>query len=143
MNKYSIIEDIMEKALSLWEREFTIAGLRGSILDKNACLAHDIPSTSVMVVPAQIKDPDATAEKLSEILGADKAKIKATISKHVSTQKIQPEGRLISDDKAKNWKRWIWMVYIWYRIVYVITPTITIWRRCWDLPVSIIRDLQV
>ena len=55
-----------------------------------------------MVVPAQIKDPDATAEKLSEILGADKAKIKATISKHVSTQKIQPEGRLISDDKAKK-----------------------------------------
>lgn len=96
-------EDIMEKALSLWEREFTIAGLRGSILDKNGnILAHDIPSTSVMVVPAQIKDPDATAEKLSEILGADKAKIKATISKHVSTQKIQPEGRLISDDKAKK-----------------------------------------
>lgn len=96
-------EDIMEKALSLWEREFTIAGLRGSILDKNGnVLAHDIPSTSVMVVPAQIKNPDATAEKLSEILGADKAKIKATISKHVSTQKIQPEGRLISDDKAKK-----------------------------------------
>lgn len=96
-------EDIMEKALSLWEREFTIAGLRGSILDKNGnVLAHDIPSTSVMVVPAQIKDPDATAEKLSEILDADKAKIKATISKHVSTQKIQPEGRLISDDKAKK-----------------------------------------
>lgn len=96
-------EDIMEKALSLWEREFTIAGLRGSILDKNGnVLAHDIPSTSVMVVPAQIKDPDATAAKLSEVLGADKAKIKATISKHVSTQKIQPEGRLISDDKAKK-----------------------------------------
>lgn len=96
-------EDIMEKALSLWEREFTIAGLRGSILDKNGnVLAHDIPSTSVMVVPAQIKDPDATAAKLSEVLGADKAKIKTTITKHVSTQKIQPEGRLISDDKAKK-----------------------------------------
>lgn len=96
-------EDIMEKALSLWEREFTIAGLRGSILDKNGnVLAHDIPSTSVMVVPAQIKDPDATAAKLSEVLEADKAKIKTTITKHVSTQKIQPEGRLISDDKARK-----------------------------------------
>lgn len=96
-------EDIMEKALSLWEREFTIAGLRGSILDKNGnVLAHDIPSTSVMVVPAQIKDVDMTAEKLSDVLGADKAKIKTTISKHVSTQKIQPEGRLISDDKARK-----------------------------------------
>lgn len=95
--------DIMEKALSLWEREFTIAGLRGSILDKNGkVLAHDIPSTSVMVVPAQISDVDGTAEKLSKLLEADKAKIKETISKHVSTQKIQPEGRLISDEKAKK-----------------------------------------
>lgn len=96
-------EDIMEKALSLWERDFTVAGLRGSILDKNGkVLAHDIPSTSVMVVPAQIKDADQTAEKLSEVLEADKAKIKETISKHVSTQKIQPEGRLISDEKARK-----------------------------------------
>lgn len=96
-------EDIMEKALSLWERDFTVAGLRGSILDKNGTvLAADIPSTSVMVVPAQITDVDGTAEKLSEVLQADKAKIKETISKHVSTQKIQPEGRLISDDKARK-----------------------------------------
>lgn len=95
-------EDIMEKALSLWERDFTVAGLRGSILDKSGkVLAHDIPSTSVMVVPAQIKDADATAEKLAQVLAADKTKIKETITKHVSTQKIQPEGRLISDDKAR------------------------------------------
>ena len=57
--------DIMEKALSLWERDFTVAGLRGSILDKNGnVLAHDIPSTSVMVVPAQIQDADKTAQQL-------------------------------------------------------------------------------
>lgn len=95
--------DIMEKALNLWERDFTVAGLRGSILDKNNnILAHDIPSTSVMVVPAQIKDPQATAQKLSEVLKADEKKLYETITKKVSTQKIQPEGRLISDDKAKK-----------------------------------------
>lgn len=96
-------EDIMQKALSLWERDFTVAGLRGSILDKNGTvLASDIPSTSVMVVPAQITDVDGTAQKLSEVLEADETKIKEKISKHVSTQKIQPEGRLISDDKARK-----------------------------------------
>lgn len=95
--------NIMQKALNLWERDFTVAGLRGSILDKNGMvLAHDIPSTSVMVVPAQIQDADATAQKLSEVLKADKKKILDTITKKVSTQKIQPEGRLISDDKAKT-----------------------------------------
>ena len=64
--------DIMEKALDLWERDFTVAGLRGSILDKQGkVLAHDIPSTSVMVVPAQIKHPDETAKQLAQVLSAD------------------------------------------------------------------------
>lgn len=95
--------DIMQKALSLWERDFTVAGLRGSIVDINgSVLAHDIPSTSVMVVPAQIKDAKTTAQKLAEVLEADEEKIYTTITKHVSTQKIQPEGRLISNEKARK-----------------------------------------
>lgn len=95
--------DIMQKALSLWERDFTVAGLRGSIVDINgSILAHDIPSTSVMVVPAQIEDVKITAQKLAEVLEADEEKIYTTITKHVSTQKIQPEGRLISDEKARK-----------------------------------------
>ncbi|MDE6475943.1 MAG: PASTA domain-containing protein [Erysipelotrichaceae bacterium] len=95
-------DNILDKALALWERDFTVAGLRGSIVDKNGeILAHDIPSTSVMVVPAQIQDAEVTAQALSDVLEADKDKILETITKRVSTQKIQPEGRLISDDKAK------------------------------------------
>ena len=95
--------DIMQKALNLWERDFTIAGLRGSILDKNHnVLAHDIPSTSVMVVPAQIKKPKETAEKLAQVLQGDEQKLYETITKHVSTQKIQPEGRLISNEQANQ-----------------------------------------
>ena len=36
--------DIMEKALSLWERDFTVAGLRGSILEKALSLSErDLP----------------------------------------------------------------------------------------------------
>ena len=94
--------NIMEKAMNLWERDFTIAGLRGSIVDVNGeILAYDIPSTSVMVVPAQIQDADKTAQVLSDILEADKEKVYGIITKKVSTQKIQPEGRLISDDKAR------------------------------------------
>lgn len=95
--------DILEKALSLWERDFTVAGLRGSIVDKNGVVfAHDIPSTSVMVVPSQIKDPTSTAKKVSEVLEGDEAKLYETITKHVSTQKLQPEGRLISDKQANE-----------------------------------------
>lgn len=93
--------EILNKALNLWERDFTVAGLRGSILDKNdVVLAHDIPSTSVMVVPAQIQDAQGTARQLAEILETDEQTIYSKITKKVSTQKLQPEGRLISDDKA-------------------------------------------
>lgn len=60
-------EIILNKALNLWERDFTVAGLRGSILDKNGnVLAHDIPSTSIMVVPAQIVDAESTAQQLAD-----------------------------------------------------------------------------
>ena len=55
-----------------------------------------------MVVPAQIQDADKTAQQLADVLQADKKKILSTITKHVSTQKLQPEGRLISDDKARK-----------------------------------------
>ena len=93
----------MEKAKESWERDFTVAGLRGSILDsKGEKLAYDVPSTSVMVVPAQIKDADTTAKQLADILEADEKKIKSTLTKKASTQKIQPEGRLIDDKKAKK-----------------------------------------
>lgn len=96
-------DEIMEKAKELWERDFTIAGLRGSILDKNGePLAYDVPSTSVMVVPAQIEDAKIVASKLAEILEADENKLFETITKKVSTQKIQPEGRLISDKQAQQ-----------------------------------------
>lgn len=95
--------EIMEKAKESWERDFTVAGLRGSILDsKGEKLAYDVPSTSVMVVPAQIKDADTTAKQLADILEADEKKIKSTLTKKTSTQKIQPEGRLIDDKKAKK-----------------------------------------
>ena len=87
-------ESILKKAQNLWERDFHISGIRGSILDRNGyVLAQDIPSTSLVVVPAQIKDPTTTAKVLSEILEMDSDVLYERITKKDSTQKIQPEGR--------------------------------------------------
>lgn len=96
-------EFILDKAKSLWERDFHITGLRGNIVDKNhKILAMDIPSTSVVVVPAQIKEPDKTAEILSELLKCEKDVLYQKITKKVSTQKLQPEGRLIETNVANK-----------------------------------------
>lgn len=94
-------DELYGKALDLWERDFPVSGLRGSVLDVNGnVLALDIPSTSVMVVPAQITEKESTAAFLAEVLNADAATILERISRKVSTQRINPEGRLISNEQA-------------------------------------------
>lgn len=93
---------IMEKAENLWERDFHIRGMRGRIIDCNGeILAQDIPATSLVVVPAQIEDPKATSKKLAAILQMDENDLYQRITKKVSTQKIQPEGRLLNETKTK------------------------------------------
>ncbi len=94
-------DDLYLKALDLWERDFPISGLRGSILDANGnVLAMDIASTSVMVVPAQIDDKESTAAFLADVLQADLQQMIQDVSQQVSTQRINPEGKLISNEQA-------------------------------------------
>lgn len=95
--------NILEKAQNLWERDFHISGIRGSILTRdNEVLAQDVPSTSLVVVPSQLEDPKTCAKELSAILGMDEKELYTRITKKVSTQKIQPEGRLLSDEKVEK-----------------------------------------
>ncbi len=94
-------DELYGKALDLWERDFPVAGLRGSILDVNGnILAMDIPSTSVMVVPAQVTEKKATAALLAEILEADEETIFNRLNMKTSTQRLNPEGKLISNEQA-------------------------------------------
>ncbi len=90
-------QDLMNKAKDLWERSFPIASERGKIIDRNnEILVLNLPAVSVMVVPSQVEDKEHTADVLSQVLEADRAMILEKISKKVSTQKLNPEGRLIS-----------------------------------------------
>ncbi len=94
-------DDLYQKALDLWERDFPVSGLRGSILDVNGnVLAADIPGTSIMVVPAQITNKEATATFLSQVLASDYDKILENVNQNSSTVKIAPEGKLITNNQA-------------------------------------------
>lgn len=87
--------------MELWQRDFSVAGRRGSILSRDGTvLAKDIPATSVVVVPAQIEDAKQTAKQLAAILECEESGLYEKITKKVSTQKLQPEGRLIDEEKA-------------------------------------------
>ncbi|MBR5795026.1 MAG: stage V sporulation protein D [Erysipelotrichaceae bacterium] len=92
---------LMGKAMDLWHREFTVSALRGSIIDTNyEELAYDVPSLSVVCVPNEIMDKAYVSNKLSKVLNCDANIILNKLNRNVSTQKLQPEGRLISDEQA-------------------------------------------
>lgn len=96
-------ESILYKAKNLWQREFKLSGERGKIYSKDGTiLAFDVPSTSVIVVPAMIQNHQETAQYLANILQCDEKMLREKISQKVSTQKLQPEGKNITEKQAQQ-----------------------------------------
>lgn len=95
-------ESIKNKAKDLWQRDFTLSGERGTIYSSDGKkLALDMPTTSVIAVPAMIEDPETTAF-LADVLNADEKVLYKKLTNHVSTQKLQPEGRNINEEQVKK-----------------------------------------
>lgn len=93
--------NIYNKAVDLWQRSFPVEANRGLILDSdNNILATNLTTSSLVVVPSQIKDVALTAEKLADILDVDVKVMQEKLSKKVSIQRIQPEGRQLDDEVA-------------------------------------------
>ena len=90
-------------AESLWSRNLPIAADRGNVLDRNGkLLAGNITTTSLVVVPNQIVNKDLAAEKIATILNCDKEKLLKHFNKHVSIERIHPEGRQLNYDTAEQ-----------------------------------------
>ena len=85
----------------LWSRELPITAERGRILDRNGnVLADNITSTTLYVIPSQIKDYEETARIISETINANYDDIYKHITKSVSIERIHPEGRRLKSDIA-------------------------------------------
>ena len=88
-------------ASDLWSRNLPIKADRGKILDRNGkVLADNITTTSLYLVPNQIKDKEGTARKLSEILNVSYDEMYKHVSKKSSLERVHPEGRQLSFDVA-------------------------------------------
>lgn len=99
--EYIDYKKINKLASDLWNRELPITADRGLILDRNGkVLAGNITTTSLVVVPKQIKDKKYAAEKISKILNTSYENIYGHISKNTSIERIHPEGRQLSFDVA-------------------------------------------
>lgn len=89
-------------AESLWSRKLPISADRGKIIDrKGRELATNITTTSLVVIPNQIKDKEKTAASLSSILKSDYKDMLKHVSKKTSIERVHPEGRGLSYDIAE------------------------------------------
>ena len=99
--EYIDYKKINKLASDLWNRELPITADRGLILDRNGkVLAGNITTTSLVVVPKQIKDKKYAATEISKILNTSYENIYGHISKNTSIERIHPEGRQLSFDVA-------------------------------------------
>lgn len=88
-------------ANDLWQRNLPITADRGLILDRNGkVLASNITTTSLYLVPNQIKDKETVAKTLSEILKVSYEEMYKHVSKKTSIERVHPEGRQLSFEIA-------------------------------------------
>ena len=88
-------------AKNLWSRNLPIKASRGIIYDTNGIeLASNITTTSLVLIPNQIKDKEDTAKKLSSILDVSYEEMYKHVSKKTSIERVHPEGRNLSYDIA-------------------------------------------
>ena len=90
-------------ASSLWSRNLEIEADRGKILDRNGeVLADNLTTSSLVLIPNQIKNKDDTTKKLANILGLSYESMKKHVYKNTSIERVHPEGRRLSYDAAKK-----------------------------------------
>ena len=88
-------------ANQLWNRNLPIMADRGKIYDRNGViLADNITTTSLVLIPNQIKNKEETATKLSEILNVSYEEMYKHVSKKTSIERVHPEGRKLSYEIA-------------------------------------------
>ena len=90
-------------AHNLWSRNLPLLADRGLITDRNGLvLASNITTTSLVVVPNQIKNKEKVAADLAQILGTDYLNIYQHVSKITAIERIHPEGRGLSYELAEQ-----------------------------------------
>lgn len=96
-------KELRKLAHNLWSRNLPILADRGLITDRNGIiLADNKTTTSLVVIPNQIKNKEQVAEDLAKILNTDYLNMFKHISKKTAIERIHPEGRGLSYEIAEQ-----------------------------------------
>jgi len=92
-----------KKAKAVQQRERSIKGSRGRILDRNGIvLAGNKSVSTISVIHNQIKQPEKVIKKLSEILDTDESEIRKKVEKVSSREKIKSNVDKEISDRVRN-----------------------------------------
>ena len=95
---YNKLKDLSD---DLYSRNLPIKANRGKIVDRNGLvLADNITTTSLILVPKQIKDKEKVAFSLADILGVSYDDMLKHVNKKASIERVHPEGRGLSYEIA-------------------------------------------
>ena len=87
----------------LWSRNLPIEADRGIIYDREGVvLADNITTTSLVLIPNQIKDKKDVTLKLSSILNVSYEEMKKHVYKNTSIERVHPFGRRLSYEVAEK-----------------------------------------
>ncbi|MBM7647222.1 stage V sporulation protein D (sporulation-specific penicillin-binding protein) [Bacillus ectoiniformans] len=101
--QFALGDNLTDKAKDLWSRNIPFEPERGKITDRNGvALASNKSAPTVYVVPRQIKNPEEAAKKLAAVLNMTEKKAYMHITKKSSIERIHPEGRKITFEKAEE-----------------------------------------
>lgn len=96
-------DKLNELASDLWSRNLPIEADRGKIYDCNGTvLADNITTTSLVLIPNQIKDKKTTTEKLAKILNVSYDTMKEHVYKNTSIERVHPFGRRLAYSVAEQ-----------------------------------------
>ena len=88
-------------ASDLWSRNLPIEASRGKILDRNGIvLADNVTTTSLVLVPNQIKNKMEVTNELAKILNVSYNEMKKHVFKNTSIERVHPLGRRLSYEVA-------------------------------------------
>lgn len=94
---------LKKMANNLWSRELPVEGDRGKIYDRNLdILASNLTTTSLVLIPNQIKNKEEVTKDLSKILNVSYDEMKKHVYKKTSIERVHPEGRKLSFDIANK-----------------------------------------
>ena len=94
---------LSEYASDLWSRDLPIEANRGLILDRNGVvLADNLTTTSLVLIPNQIKNKEEVTKQLANILNVSFDDMKEHVYKNTSIERVHPEGRRLSYDIAEQ-----------------------------------------